>query len=66
MQGISFVVAPIACHAFFEQTQFERLFRDDFCFTAQLFDLIGVRGTRCVPSQALLPGCSLLERFYAV
>ncbi|MGJ8621943.1 MAG: hypothetical protein ACSHW1_04140, partial [Yoonia sp.] len=43
MQGISFVVAPIACHAFFEKAEFERLFRDDFlevlCLAAQFLDL---------------------------
>jgi hypothetical protein len=29
MQRASFVIAPIACHAFFEQMEFKRLFRDN-------------------------------------
>ena len=29
MRGISFFVAPIRDHAFFEQPQFQRLFGDD-------------------------------------
>ncbi len=52
MQGISFGVAPTVEHAFFEQTEFQRLFCYDLLqiagFTAQVFDLIGVCSTRCV------------------
>ena len=57
MQDTSFVVAPIACHAFFEKTQFERLFRDNLFeilgLTAQFFDLIGVCSPRSVACQTL-------------
>lgn len=43
MPGVSFVVAPIRDHAFFEQPQFQRLFSDDLFqiagFSAQVFNL---------------------------
>ena len=46
MQDTSFVVAPIACHAFFEKAEFERLFRDNFlqifCLAAQCLDFVGI------------------------
>ena len=49
MQGISFLVAPIPCHAFFEKLQLECLFGDDLLeitgFAAQILDLIGIRST---------------------
>lgn len=54
------MVAPIACHAFFEKSQFERLFRD-LLFEilrcpAQFLDLISVCSPRCVTRQPLLTG----------
>ena len=59
MQGTSFVVAPIACHAFFEKAEFKRLLCDDlfeiFCLPTQFFDLICGRSPRCVTSEPLLP-----------
>ena len=60
MLGTSFVVAPIACHAFFEKTQFERLLGNHLlevlCFAAQFLDLVSVRSARRVTRQPLLPG----------
>ncbi|CUH89777.1 hypothetical protein PH5382_03730 [Phaeobacter sp. CECT 5382] len=60
MRGTSFVVAPIACHAFFEKAEFKRLFRHHFleilCLATQCFDLISVRSTCCVASKTALTG----------
>ena len=58
MRGISFVVAPIVVHAFFEETQFKRLLRNNLfeilSLPTQCFDLIRVRSTRGITRQTLL------------
>lgn len=58
MQYTSFVVVPIAQHAFFEKAQFKRLFCDNLleihCFAAQFLHLVRVRSTRCIACQTLL------------
>ena len=55
MRHTSFVVAPIAQHAFFEQTEFERVIRLYLLqftrFKAQVLHLVGVCGTGCVASK---------------
>ena len=59
MQDTSFVVAPIACHAFFEKTQFERLLRNDLFqitgLAAQFLDLVGVAARAVSPASRFLP-----------
>ena len=60
MRDISCVVAPIACHAFFEKSQFERLFRDDLLevlsLPAQCLDLVRVLAARAVsPASRFFP-----------
>ena len=53
------MVAPIADHAFFEQSGFKRLLCHDFLqitrFTAQIFDLVRRGRANCVASQPPLP-----------
>jgi hypothetical protein len=52
MRDISFVVAPTVEHAFFKQSEFERLFRNNLLqitrLAAQVFDFISVTRTRSV------------------
>jgi hypothetical protein len=63
MRDISFLVAPIACHAFFEQAELERLLRYNLLqitgFTAQILYLVSRGSTRSVPRQT--PFASLHE-----
>jgi hypothetical protein len=60
MRGISFLVAPIRDHAFFEQPQLQRLFGDNLfqiaSLAAQMLDLVGGGGTRRVAGQPFLAG----------
>jgi hypothetical protein len=53
MLDTSFVVARIAYHAFFEQTEFKCLLRDDlfeiFSFPTQFLHLVSIFRTRRVP-----------------
>ncbi len=48
-----------ACHAFFEQTEFERLFRHDLLqvtgLFAQIFDFVSRGSTGRIASQSALP-----------
>ncbi len=58
MRGISFG-APTVEHAFFEQSEFERLLRHNFLqvagFTAQILNLVSVGRTRVSPARRRLP-----------
>ena len=59
MQDTSFWVAPIACHAFFEQAEFERLLCHDFLqvtgLFAQIFDFVSRGSAGRIASQSALP-----------
>jgi hypothetical protein len=63
MRDISFVVAPTVEHAFFKQSEFERLFRNNLLqitrHAAQVFDFISIGSTCRVPRQT--PFSSLHE-----
>src|SRR6266851_887306 len=65
-QGISFPVSPIRDHAFFEQTQFKRLFGDNLLqdprLAAKVRHLAGRRCTRRVARQPTLAGFEELLR----
>ena len=54
------MVAPTVEHAFFEQAEFERLFRHDLLqvagLLAQIFDLVSCSSTGGIARQPLLPG----------
>src|ERR1700745_1284840 len=66
MKGISFAVFPIPDHAFFEQSQFEGLFGDNFLevlrFAPELLDLVGRRRASGVPGKPALAGLEELLR----
>src|SRR5271169_2385397 len=65
-RGISSFLSPIPDHAFFEQTQFERLFGDDLLevlgLTAQALDLIRGRCTGRITGKPALAGLQELLR----
>ena len=54
------MVDPIACHAFFEQAEFERLLCNHLleilCLATQFLHLVSVRRTSRVTSKPLLTG----------
>src|SRR3954451_8360370 len=66
MRGISFFVAPIRDHAFFEQPVLERKVRNAFLqrarLAAQILHLVGGGGTGGVTSQPALAGLHKLLR----
>jgi hypothetical protein len=70
MRDISFVAAPIAQHAFFEQPEFKRLFRYYFLqvtgFAAQVLHLVSVRRTCCIARKASFSGFHEVLRPFVV
>ena len=64
------MAAPIACHAFFKQTEFERLFSHNLLqimgFTAKILHFVGRGSAGCVASKTPLPSLHEVFRPFVV